>query len=133
MFDNSSEHERPLAHPHDTPLSSGLRFLSELITWIAGPWAAFQVSTWLGVAAAVILIGLPSVFSTPNDKNTIIMPTPGPVRVLIELFLYAVAATAPWFVWSTPVAVACCAIVSASVAFGLPRFQWLIKGASIRR
>ena len=24
-------------HPHDTPVSAGLRFISELIAWIAGP------------------------------------------------------------------------------------------------
>jgi hypothetical protein len=116
-------------HPHDTPLSAGLRFLSELIAWVAGPWAVALVSNWLLLPAIILLVGLPSVFSTTNDKNNVIVPTPGPVRVGIELSLYAVAIIAPWFVWSTLASVIATGIVIAALLTGIPRMLWLLDGA----
>ncbi len=116
-------------HPFDTPLSAGLRFGSELIAWIAGPWATGTYSAWLFAPALLVLVALPSVFSTPGDKNVIVVATPGPVRVLIEFGLYAVALAAPWLVWPQPVAIATSLIVVASVATGVPRIAWLFKGA----
>lgn len=123
--------ELPDGHPHDTAVSAGLRFLSELITWIAGPWAAAQISPWLVLPAIIILMGPPALFSTPNDKRMIVVPTPGPIRVVIELLLYCVAAIAPWFVWPTFVSVIVVAIVVASVIAGIPRFRWLLAGAKL--
>jgi hypothetical protein len=117
-------------HPFDTLLAGGLRFGSELIAWIAGPWAAALVAPWLVVPTLVVLVGLPSVFSTHNDKRKIIVATPGPLRVLIELLLYAVASVAPWLVWSTPLAISCSAIVVGSVVLGAPRTLWLLRGAN---
>jgi hypothetical protein len=43
--------------------------------------------------------------------------------------LYSVAAITPWFVWPEAVSGLAVGIVIASVAFGIPRFLWLIKGA----
>jgi len=51
--------ERGIQHSFDMPVSSGLRFASELVAWVAGPWAIAQISGWLVVPALVILIGLP--------------------------------------------------------------------------
>ncbi|MDD9965348.1 MAG: DUF2568 domain-containing protein [Myxococcales bacterium] len=116
-------------HPHDTPLSSGLRFLSELITWTVGPWVVWQSSPGLGVAAGIVLVALPSVFSTPGDKNTIVVATPGPVRLAIELLLYAVGALGPWLVWSLPVSLLCTSVIAASIITGIPRLLWLFRGA----
>lgn len=113
-------------HPYDTLASGGLRFLTELIAWIAGPWAAAQVSPWLVVPTVVLLVGLPAVFSTPNDKHRVIVATPGKIRVGIELLLYGVAAVAPWFVWPSVVSGLATAVVVASLAFGIPRLRWLI-------
>ena len=122
-------HQRTLRHPYDTPVSAGLRFLCELIAWVAGPWALARFSIWLAVPAIFVLVGLPSVFSTKNDKQNVIVPTPGPVRMMIELLLYSVAATAPWFVWPAPFAGVATSIVVASLGFGFPRLLWLVKGA----
>jgi hypothetical protein len=119
----------PLNHSHDTVLSSGLRFLTELIAWVAGPWAASLYSNWLVVPAIVLLVGLPSIFSTPNDKNTVVVPTPGGIRVLIEFLLYSVAAVAPWFVWSAGVAAVAATIVFATIITGAARTRWLLRGA----
>jgi hypothetical protein len=116
-------------HPHDTPVSAGLRFLTELIAWIAGPWAVTLVSSWLLLPAIILLVGLPAVFSTTNDKHKVIVPTPGPVRVGIEMFLYAVAIIAPWFVWSTIASVIATGVVIAALVTGIPRMKWLLDGA----
>ncbi len=118
-------------HPHDTALSAGLRFLAELIAWVAGPWAAAQASRWLVVPVVVGLLVLPGVFSTPNDKRNVVVPTPGPIRILIELALFSVAAAAPWLVWPTPVAAACVAIVVLALLTGATRLRWLWHGAPI--
>jgi hypothetical protein len=81
--------------------------------------------------ALILLVGLPSVFSTPNDKNKVVVPTPGPVRVAIEFFLFSVAAIAPWFVWSRTASVVAVVIVVATVVAGVPRMKWLVRGATI--
>jgi len=116
-------------HPRDTALSAALRFLTELIAWIAGPWAAAAVSVWLAVPVLVVLIGLPSVFSTPGDKRKVIVATPGPVRASIELVLFLVAAIAPWLVWGPWLAAGCSAIAVAALISGWARLRWLIGGA----
>jgi hypothetical protein len=121
----------PLNHPYDTVLSSGLRFLTELIAWIAGPWAASLYSNWLVVPVIVLLVGLPSIFSTLNDKNTVVVPTPGGIRVVIEFLLYSVAAVAPWFVWSPSVAVGADIVVLATIITGAARTRWLLRGAPL--
>lgn len=118
-------------HPYDEPISSGLRFLVELIAWVAGPWALSLVSGWLVLPAVAVLVGLPAVFSTPHDKRQVVVATPGPIRVGIELSLYAVALVAPWFVWSPAVSGVAAAIVVASVVTGIPRTMWLLRGAPL--
>jgi len=118
-------------HPCDTVSSSGLRFLTEVIAWVAGPWAVSLYSNWLVVPVIVLLVGLPSIFSTTNDKNTVIVPTSGGVRVFIELLLYLVAAVSPWLVWSNPVAAGATGIVIATIFAGLPRMRWLLRGAPL--
>ena len=115
-------------HPYDTPLSSGFRFLSELIAWVSGPWVATQVNPFLAILVLVVLIGLPTVFSTKGDKRHTIVDTPGPVRVLFELLQYSVAAIAPWLIWPTPIAAICVLIVVVALALGLPRLSWLLRG-----
>jgi hypothetical protein len=120
-------------HPHDTFLSASLRFVTELIAWISGPWALALVSNWLIFPAIIVLVGLPSVFSTPNDKHKIIISTPGPVRVGLELLLYAVAAVAPWYVWPIQVSGILTGFVVLSLVTGFPRFLWLLDGAPLSK
>lgn len=118
----------PFIHPFDSPLSSGLRFLVEVIAWVAGPWAAAQYSVWLAVAIAVMLIGLPAIFSTAGDKKQVVVATPGPLRVLIELLLHGVAAAAIWVVWPAWIAGIASIVVIAALATGVPRTKWLLRG-----
>jgi hypothetical protein len=82
--------------------------------------------------ALVLLVGLPSVFSTPNDKRNVVVATPGPARVGLEMFIYLVAALAPWFVWPRGLAAVAVVIVVASLVAGIPRIRWLLRGAPDR-
>lgn len=116
-------------HPHDTFLSAGLRFTSEIIAWVAGPWAASLISDWIILPVLILLVGLPGIFSTINDKRNVVVPTPGAIRILIELLLYSVAIVAPWFVWSTTLSIVSLIIVLASLCIGYSRFRWLLFGA----
>jgi hypothetical protein len=125
----SAARESAFNHPFDTPLSSGLRFAAELIGWVAGTWAVAQWSVWLAVPTLIVLVGLPSVFSTPGDKKQVVVATPGPLRVVLELFLYAVAVAGAWLVWPTWLAGIATAIVVASLVVGMPRTMWLLRGA----
>ena len=124
-----TQHSDDFRHPYDTLVSSSLRFLSELIAWVAGPWAVALFSTWLVLPVLALLVTLPAVFSTRNDKHTIVISTPGPVRVVLELLLYAVAVVAPWFVWPAAVSAIAVGIVVASLGMGVPRMMWLVRGA----
>ena len=116
-------------HPHDTAVSSSLRFLAELIAWVAGPWAIAAASGWLVLPALLLLVGLPSVFSTANDKRMVVVSTPGPIRVGLELLLHLVAAIAPWFIWPVAASGLAVVIVVASLLAGFSRMMWLIRGA----
>ena len=98
---------------------------------MAGPWVAAQLSVWLILPALLFLIGLPSVFSTLVDKKQIIVATPGPLRVLLEIVLHLVAVAGAWMVW--PGWIACCAtiIVLAAIVVGIPRTKWLLGGVPV--
>ena len=117
------------SHPFDTPVSAGLRFFVEVIAWVAGPWAAAQLSPWLIVPVLILLVGLPAIFSTPGDKKQIVVATPGPLRVILELGLHAVAIAAPWVIWPVWLAGAATFVVAAALAAGIPRTLWLLRGA----
>lgn len=116
-------------NPYDNPLSASSRFAVEIIAWVAGPWVAASISPWLVIPAIAILIGLPAIFSTVGDKRKIVVATPGPVRVAIELLLYIVAIAAPWTVWPLWLAVLTTAIALIAFVSGLRRTRRLLKGA----
>ena len=125
--------------PYDTVASATTRFAVEAVAWVAGPWAVASV-TGLGwkaaLPAAAVLIGIPAVFSTPGDKNQVMVPTPGRARLMfVEAPLHAVALAAPAFVAaaaSSPVGVPLAmstALVATSVGAGWERTKWLWEGA----
>ncbi|WNO07925.1 hypothetical protein [Teredinibacter sp. KSP-S5-2] len=117
------------SHPYDTVFSSTLRFAVELIAWISGPWTVSYLSHWLIIPTAIMLVILPGIFSTPNDKKVILVPVSGIVRIVIESLLYLIAIIAPWLVWSNISAGIAFTIVILSIYLGTPRFKWLLKGA----
>lgn len=85
---------------HDT-LRGGLRFVTELIAWVATPWALWPHSVFLAIAAVVLLIGLPAVFGTPGDRPGGDSPiaVPGIVTILLVLVQLVAATTAAWAIW----------------------------------
>lgn len=80
---------------------AALRFLTELIAWVATPWALWPYSPVLAVGAVAILIGLPAVFSTPGDRpgGGALVPVPGMVTIALVLIQLIAATTAAWVIW----------------------------------
>jgi hypothetical protein len=121
--------------PHDSAASSATRVAAELATWIAGPWAAAELAggPWAILPAALVLVGVPAVFSTVGDKKTVLVPTPGPVRLAIELVLAAIGVVSAWLVWPVWAALLVSAIAAAMLVTNAPRFRWLAQGAPLEQ
>jgi len=113
--------------PYDTGISSGSRFAIEVVAWVAGPWAVAEItgSAWVIIPTLVVLMGLPSLFNTPGDKNFNGIATPGPLRILIEIVLLGAAFVGAWVVWPVWAAVAVSILGGVMVVSGLPRYRWL--------
>src|SRR4051794_40109903 len=93
----SAESERPDG-------SSVPRFASEIVAWIATPWALAAHSPVLAGAALLLLIGLPAVFVTPGDKTKVLVAVPGWVTVGLVVLQLVAAMFASWAAWPVPVA-----------------------------
>ncbi len=121
----------PGVSSYDTAASSGTRFMIEVVAWVAGPWNAANLlgSGWFAIPAAVALFALPALFNTPGDKATTGIPTPGPIRIAIEMLLLIVAGASAWTIWPIWAAIAVTAVGLALLFTGLPRYQWLAAGA----
>ncbi|MDQ0936066.1 hypothetical protein [Streptomyces turgidiscabies] len=114
--------ERP-----DDRIASVLRFAAELVAWVATPWALSSYSWPLAVLSLVVLIGLPTVFSTPGDKNQVIIPVPGTVTILLVLLQLAAAVIAAWWVWPVYAAVLVSVLVAATLVTERHRWRWLVS------
>ncbi|MGI9603891.1 MAG: hypothetical protein ACR2QE_18550 [Acidimicrobiales bacterium] len=121
----------PGVSPHDTTASSGFRFVIEIVAWVAGPWAAAELSgsVWVALPTLVVLVALPAVCNTPGDKSSTLVVTPGPVRIAIELLLLVVAVASAWIVWPGWAATVVTTIGALMVVTGLSRYRWLAAGA----
>ncbi len=116
--------------PFDTPQSATMRFLAELAAWTAGPWAAAELAgPWAIIPVVIVLVGVPAIFSTPGDKQTVLVATPGPIRMLIELALAGVALIASAYVWPVWAALVVAVIVAFMFATNARRLRWLLAGA----
>ena len=113
----------------DSRLASALRFTTELIAWIATPWALAPHSILLAVAADVVLIGLPTVFQTPGDKPRVVVAVPGVVTILLVLLQLVAAVVAAWVAWPVVVAVVVSLLAVACVVTEQPRWRWLLRAA----
>lgn len=120
MPDEGSSPNRPGA-------ASALRFAVELIAWVAAPWALAGISIPLAVAAPVVLIVLPTIFSTPGDKARVMVAVPGYVTIGLVVLHMAVAAVASWAAWPPVVAIIVWVLVAASLVAELPRWRWLLS------
>lgn len=114
------------ARPDDR-VSSVFRFATELVAWVAAPWALAAVSVPLAVLSVVLLIGLPTVFATPGDKRQVLVAVPGPVTIALVLLQLVTAAVAAWFAWHPVVAGVVAALAVVTVVLELPRWRWLLS------
>jgi hypothetical protein len=62
-----------------------MRFATELVAWVATPWALASHAWLLPVLSVVVLIGLPTLFSTPGDKANVIIAVPGWATIALVL------------------------------------------------
>ncbi|MGW0658506.1 hypothetical protein [Streptodolium elevatio] len=111
----------------DDGLSSVFRFATELVAWVAAPWALASVSPILAVAAVSALIALPTVFSTPGDKNQVVVAVPGVVTIAIMLLQFAAAVAGAWAAWPRWAALAVTGLVAVALVLELPRWRRLLR------
>ncbi|MFX0575417.1 hypothetical protein [Nocardia nepalensis] len=104
-----------------------LRFTVELIAWIATPWAvaARFDSVFLAVLSVVVLIGLPTVFSTPGDKKQVLLAAPGWVTIALVVLQLVAAVLSAWVIWPSWIAVVVLVLAVLTVIAELPRWCWL--------
>ncbi|MCW3816103.1 hypothetical protein ONA91_16800 [Micromonospora sp. DR5-3] len=111
--------------PHRPDVASALRFLTELVAWVATPWALAPHSAALAVASVLVLIGLPTVLATPGDKKHVVVPVPGAVTIGLVVLHVVAAVVSAWFAWPRLAAAAVTALALATVATELPRWRRL--------
>ncbi|MFI5801731.1 hypothetical protein [Streptomyces sp. NPDC051561] len=119
----------------DDRAASALRFTTELIAWVATPWALIGAGfSWvLAVASVLVLIGLPTFLSTPGDKNQVIVAVPGWATILLVLLQLVAAVLASWLAWPVWAAVAVSALAAVTVFTERKRWGWLrVRDASGR-
>ncbi|WP_392960740.1 hypothetical protein [Streptomyces sp. LN245] len=113
----------------DDRLPSVLRFATEIVAWVATPWALSDRSWLLAVASVVLLIGLPTVFATPGDKSNVLVPVPGWVTVLLVLLQLVAAVVFSWLAWPGWAAVPVTVLAAATCVTERGRWQWLLSRA----
>jgi hypothetical protein len=116
---------RPVGHG---PLGAGLRFLGELVAWVAVPWALWPHSPVLAIAAVLVLVVPPAVFGTPGDRPGGDPPVavPGAVTIASVLAHLVGATAAAWAVWPTAVAIVVTVLCIAVVVSEQPRWRALV-------
>ena len=107
-------------------IPSILRFSTELIAWIATPWALAGYSVILAIAAVVLLIGLPTLFSTPGDKKQTLVPVPGTVMIGLVVLQLSAALISPWLAWHPWLPILVTALTLVTALAELPRRRWLL-------
>lgn len=124
---NPAPPDRPVGHD---PVRAGLRFLVEVIAWVAVPWALWPISAPLAVLAVLLLIGPPAVVGTPGDRPGGDPPVaaPGFVTILSVVAHLAGATLAAWAIWPWWIAVAVTALCLVVLGTEQPRWRALWNG-----
>ncbi|MFI8231675.1 hypothetical protein ACIGDI_22835 [Streptomyces sp. NPDC085900] len=112
----------------DDRRASVLRFATELVAWIATPWALWPYSPPLAVLAVVLLIGLPTVFATRGDKANVVVAVPGWATVLLVLLQLVAAVVSAWWLMPVWAAVLVSLLAAATLVSEGPRTRWLLAG-----
>ncbi|TDC86961.1 hypothetical protein E1292_47270 [Nonomuraea deserti] len=111
----------------DDRVASACRFAIELVAWIATPWALASFSVPLAVLSVVVLIALPTLFSTPGDKRTVIVAVPGQVTIVLVVLHVVAAVAAAWAAWHAAAAALVSVLAVVTVVLELPRWRWLLS------
>lgn len=90
------------------------------------PWALSGHSWPLAALSLVVLIGLPSVFTTPGGKAHVVVAVPGWVTILLVLLQIAGALVAAWWIMPLWAAVAVSVLAAATLIAERPRWTWLL-------
>ncbi|MGW2703215.1 hypothetical protein [Streptomyces sp. NPDC001340] len=117
----------------DDRTASVLRFAVELVAWVATPWALTGHSWLLAALSVVLLIGLPTCFSTPGDKTNVIIAVPGWVTILLVLLQLAAAVTSSWMAWPAWAAGPVTLMAAITLVTERRRWRWLVSGEPTRR
>ena len=128
---NSDSQKTVFDNPLDTKISASTRFAIEIAAWVAGPWAAAELTgSWLAtIPVLAILVALPGVFSTTGDKRHVVVAVPGRIRLFIEILLTVVAIYSSLVVWTCIGAIIVAVIALAMFVAGAPRARWLFSNA----
>jgi hypothetical protein len=126
---NTDSPKSAFDNPLDTKISASTRFAIEIAAWVAGPWAAADLTgNWLmTIPVLAILVALPGVFSTTGDKRHVVVAVPGRVRLFIEILLTVVAIYSAFVVWTYFGAIVVAVIALAMFVAGAPRAKWLFS------
>jgi hypothetical protein len=122
---NAAGGQRTSGRPYDRA-ASGLRFATELVAWVATPWALAGHSWLLAALSVVALIGLPTLFSTPGDKANVIIAVPGRITILLVLLQLAAAVVSSWLAWPAWAAVSVTLLAAATLVTERRRWRRLI-------
>jgi hypothetical protein len=106
-------------------ISPVLRFATELVAWVATPWALADRSWLLAAFSVVVLIGLPTLFSTPGDKPHVLVAVSGRVTILLVALQIAAAVVSSWLAWSAWAAGWVTLLAAATCVTERRRWRWL--------
>ncbi|WP_435856291.1 hypothetical protein [Streptomyces longwoodensis] len=115
-----------LSRPDDRA-ASVLRFATELVAWVATPWALASHSWLLAALCVLALIGLPTLFSTPGDKANVIIAVPGWVTILLVLLQLVAAVVSSWLAWPSWAAFPVLLLAAATLVTERRRWRWLVS------
>lgn len=111
----------------DDRAASALRFATELVAWVATPWALAGHSWPLAAVSVVALIGLPTLFSTRGDKANVIIAVPGWATILLVLLQLAAAVISSWLAWPAWAAVPVTVLAAGTLVTERRRWRWLVS------
>lgn len=117
----------------DDRAASALRFATELVAWVATPWALADRSWLLAAVSVVVLIGLPTLFSTPGDKASVIVAVPGWATILLVLLQLVAAVISSWLAWPVWAAVPVTLLAVGTLVTERPRWRWLVCADPLMR
>lgn len=109
-----------------------IRFLLEIVLWAGWGLAGWHLAEWPGAVIGVLVsMAVWGVFGTPGDgsRGAPVVRTPGQLRLLLEVALFAVAAWGIWVVWSRAASETFLTITVLHYAITWERQWWLIRGA----